>query len=271
MSFEYDLTDLLLGTPVKINNRVSIKVPKVKEVVKDNNFENYTGVFTIMTRQAFASAREVDEIEAKYPNIWSMMWDEPMDAIMGKMFGQEDKNLSDIVVESLAYWTGLDAEKYDDNGENIGFVILRQQQKIIHIETEWLIDITEFNAISNLIKTIISWNKPEDMIPPKPMTDAKYQSWMGFYEGMKNSSKTRGVMTWADKMLLLSVSTETYIPLETIGEMTIFTFYQTFNFLNKKDAYDISWKVFSLPDIDRTKVDKPKKHWKESARIRTIN
>lgn len=266
--YDYKVTDLMVKSEIKVNNGyVTLRVPQVKEIIDNKQFESYVSVFTLVTRQLFAAYREVDELEDAFPTSWHMLWNEQMNVQIGGIYG-EGKKLTDVMLESLSFWSGFPIKELDDKGDEKGFMILKNQQKILHIGTEWVIDYEEFISISRFIKTVTSWQYPEDDVPQRPMTDGVYASWMNFYKGKQETNKKRKKTdTMANAILALSVSMESYLPIDEIIEMNLFVFYKTIEFLEKKDAYDTQWRVFSLDNIDRSKVPQPKKHWKQEAKI----
>lgn len=265
---EFNDASLLLGETVEIYPNVNFTVPRVKDVIKNNDYDIYTSIFTTMTRQIFSTAREVDRIESEFPNLWFMLWNQELNISLGSMFRQGD-TLSDIMLDALSYWTGLE-KHIDRDGENFGFKVLTQQKKIIHLDTQWVINEDVYNEFSELIKVITNWNLPEEFLPPQINSDEQHKLWLKIYNGRLNNRKMRSDKSWGDRILLLSTGGNSYIPLDEISEMTIFTFNELMLFHSERDAYDMQWMVYSLPDIDRKNLTAPKTHWKEKAKIRKI-
>lgn len=243
--------DMLFGKPVEYAHNVRIKIPTVEEVANDANFNTYVSLFTKRTRELFGMSREVDAIEAKYPTILSMTQDEQMDFVLGKMFGSEHRG-SALIMEALHYWTGLEL-----SGEN-GFQLL-SNGKIIHIGTEWIIDEAEWERFSDTVKTIISFNETRDFTPPKPMnSDAKFNAWKGLLNGRLNKLKKSGG-DMSDKILILSISSGAYIPIEDIRKMSIYVFNRLLESLSKKEAYEMNMRMLISGNFDSEKIDRG--HW----------
>lgn len=257
--YKYTSTDLLFGKPVQVSNNVYVKIPTIKDVCHDERFDRYSSVFTIMTRQIFARSRDVDTLEMKYPSVWNLMWDEQMNVIIGKLFGDGLK-LSDVIIEGLCYWTGL------ENDDENGFKVL-SNNKIVHIGSEWVIDLKEFNRFVGLIKIITNYQKPEDLAP-KITSDIVHQKWLNFHDNIQRINKRKAI-TWADKIIILSVSGNSYIPIEEIEKMTVFHFYQLMNVFGKQDAYHISWDVFRSSKFESKNGSSPK-HWKETFKVTNV-
>lgn len=255
----YDINeiDLLLGRPIQIHPKVFVTVPTVEEAIDNPKFEKSFRLFTIRTREIFNLERNVDALEEKYPTVWDFMWDEQTDKTFGKLFGEEEKTFTMVVMEALSFLTGLTLD-----GEE-GFHKLDNGRKLVHLESDWIIDLQEFNNFCKLIKYMTAHKEPEDLAP-KISSDDRHQVWLKTYKGRMNNRRRQGGVTWAGRMLILSVSPNGYIPLREIKDMTIFTFYQTFAILSLKDSYEINMDVLLSPKFSSKEGSKPPKHWKET-------
>lgn len=246
--------DLIFGKPIEFTHGVTIKIPTVEEVAYNENFNKYTRIFTTTTRELFALARNVDELENKYPTILSMANDEEMDFALGKLLGVDYKG-SALIMEALSYWTGLTIDGED------GFQLI-SSGKILHIKTEWIIDEKEWTRFSELIKKIQCITPSKDFTPPKPMnSDGKFNAWKALLKGRQRNASTKG-LTMADKILILSISMESYIPIDDIRKMSIFVFSKLFEGLSKKEAYHLNMRMLISGNFDSEKINK--KHWKET-------
>lgn len=255
MTFEKNITDLIFGNPVKIKDNVFVYVPTVEEVVNEDKFEIYTSVLTSVTRQIFATSRQVDEIEKQFPNIWAMLWDEELNIKLGEVFGGENSTLQSVIVDAISYWTKIDASS---------FSVLQTGKRIVNAEHDWLIDAAEFNKFVSLIKVITRWQMPDDL-PPKMTSDIVYDMWMNsFYRNIQEHKK-RKFLSWGERILMLSVSMDSYIPIDEIKKMNIFLFYHMSSALDLKDVNRIRWDAHMSPKFESK--DTPK-HWKEQFKIR---
>lgn len=249
---DFNRMDLLLGRGVKISGKVSIKIPTVREMCYDDDFSIYSRVFTITTREMFSSVREVEMFVEKYPTLWSMVFDKEGVAILGQMFQEEVG--SDVVTGALSYWTGLDKS---------GFKVLGNK-KIVHAEGGWIIDESTFDKISNIIIEMTQYTPNEDLIVPKPkdgkrLSDAQWALWEKVYKNRLRKSKRDGA-TLADKILILSVSFDAYLPLDEIMNMTIYHFNRLYDAVSKKDSYVTQLAIFTSPKFESKNGIK---HWKE--------
>lgn len=261
MNINYN--DLIFNKPLKFNDDgVYIKIPTVEEVAYKEDFNTYLRVFTVTTREFFATQMNVDELELKYPTLLSMTKDEESDFLLGMFLkGEKDCKGSAVIMEALHYWTGLQLD-----GEN-GFLLLETSGKIAHYGTGWVMDDQGFSQFSDVIKLITNFEPSTDYIPPKPMkSKAQYNAWMGLYKGrVAKASRGNGV-TLADKILILAISMGSYIPPEEIKKMSIFMFNKLFDGLSKKEAYGINMRMIASGNFNNDKMDK--RHWKETFRIK---
>lgn len=251
---------LIYGEPIKFDENIYIKVPTLGEVITFEKYNLYTSIFTITSREIFVTQRNVEELCERYPNIWTIAHDEQADMQVGSLF-DKDKTVSMIIMEALSYWTGLNLEsKKNDDGTNVedseGFVKMGNG-KIVHIDSEWVIDAETFNRFADIIKTINCWTGENAIRAPRIRNDAEYESWMNHYRGQLRASGKNSV-TIGDKILILSISAN-YIPVEEIRNMTIYTFEKMFKGFTSRDVYD---KSYQLIVAGRSKTNNIK-HWRE--------
>ncbi|MBS4462301.1 hypothetical protein JXA27_06980 [Aerococcaceae bacterium zg-B36] len=249
-------SSLVFGKPIEYMEGINIKVPIIENVIDDAKFGPYSMIFTITSREIFAAQRNVDELSQKFPTIWDMMFEPNLDYQLGAYFQSEEKTLSMVMMEAFSYWTGLQL-----GGEN-GFQKLENNKKLIHVEADWVIDKQEFIRFSDIIKQIVCWEGPnDDMTPPKIKSDAAYQAWMSLYKGRIGSQKKKGI-TLPDKILILSISGGSYIPIDEIKKMTVYTFNKLYDGLTYKENYDKGFLARISPNY-QSKDEGRLKHWKE--------
>lgn len=247
------LLDVLFEREVEIERDIKLYVPTVMEAAYSDKFNSSVAVFTIETRDLFASMRNVNELSSQFPFLWDIMRDPEMDKQVGVLFGEENKALSDMFIEALAYWTRLDTENFVKLGNG----------KIMHVEPDWVLDREDLLEFSGMIKTITNYTPPEQSTPVF-YSDEAYNIWKGLYEGRRKAQQRKS-LSWVDKILILSISTPQYMQPSDIAKMSIFEFYQLFNGLSKKDAYEIkmAYQMSSKYKGD----DKGVKHWKEQYKV----
>ena len=252
----------LFNEPVKIYNKVSITVPKIKDVISSKEYGIYSRIFTMQTREIFVLERQVDALEQKYPTVWEFMWDEQANNSFGKLFDDTGKKtFTDVIFNGLSYWTGLNVDGKDENGSPTGFVKLGNQ-KLMHVSAEWIIDKDEFVSFCRLIRYITAW-KPSENLAPTITSDVKHQRWVKHYKRAMKYQKGRNT-TWADKILIMSSIGDSYIPPSDIKDMTIFHFNYLYNAFIMKQSYNLEFGIFVSPKFmpkTGTKVSAPQ-DWK---------
>lgn len=254
---EKKLLDILFDREVEIEKGIKLYIPTVKEAAYSDRFGISSTLFTIETRDLFAALRDVNELASKFPYIWDIMRDPDWDAQVGVLFGEEDKALSDLFIEALAYWTRLDANNFVKLGNG----------KIMHVDPDWILGREDLLEFSNIIKTITNYTPPEQSTPDFT-SDKAYNMWKSIYEGRRKQQQRRA-LTWVDRILILSISTPEYMKPSEIAQMSVFDFYQLFSGLSKKDAYDIkmAYQMSSKYKGDEKGV----KHWKEQYKVNVYN
>lgn len=244
-----DTMDLLFGKPLKVTEKVSLHVPTVEDVAYTEKYSAYTQPFITTTRQMFSSLAEVDKLEAEFPTIWGMAFHEEGNVILGQMFGGETG--INIIIEALSYWTKLDVESFK----------ALSNRKIVNKEANWIIDEEVFNSIGKCVKEIIGYEPDLDLIAPKNMSERQLDIWKKTYKGrMRNRQKNS--ITFADKIMILSISMDAYIPIDEIRKMTIYYFNKLYEGLSEKESYEKQWEVKMSPKFDSG--NGTIKHWKES-------
>lgn len=247
--------DLIFGKPIDFAYKVQIKNPTVEEIAYNEKFNTYIKLFTTTTREMFAMSRDVDAIELEFPTILSLAKDQQMDFVLGKMFGVDYRG-SALIMEALAYWTGLPLE-----GDE-GFKLL-SNGKLLHVGSEWIIDDAEWKRFCDKIAQMMCIHKDTEFEPPRPMnSDTKFKVWSGMLKNKIKHAQNHGV-TLADKIMILSISMDSYIPISEIKKMPIFVFNKLFDGIGLKEAYEVNTEMIISGNYDNKKIGK-KKHWKET-------
>ena len=251
MAIQIDDTRVLFGEPIKITDKVSLRIPKVGDVALNTNFSQYSRLFCVSTRELFSAMREVDELEKKYPTVFDMMFDDDQtDYALGTMLGS-GLPASALVMEALEFWTGADRN---------GFAKLSNGKKFVHEKQDWVIDKAMFEDICEVIKKLLCYEPDIDLIAPEIRSDARFDAWQKTLKGRLRSRSRKGA-TYADKILILSISMDSYIPIQEIREMSIFHFTKMYNAVHEKEAYERSWAVHISPKFDTSK--QKIQHWSE--------
>lgn len=243
--------DLLFGNPISITSNVAIKVPTVETMCKEPNFGVYTQVFTVTTRELFSGVREVDKFEDKYPTIWDMAFDAEGSLILGQMLGHPSG--MNILIDSMAYWTGLKSEAFQP----------LTNKKIVNQDVGLIIDEKKFKEICELIQIITCYEKNLDLVAPKNMSNRKWGIWEKSYKGRMRNAQ-RNSRTIADKILVLSVSFDAYIPLNEIQNMTIYHFNKLCEAVSQKESYRTQWDIKLSPKFESKGS---LRHWRELIKL----
>lgn len=243
--------DLLFGKPVKITEKVSLHVPTVEDVAYTEKYSSYTQVFVITTREMFSSLAEVDELEERFETVWKMAFDKEGSLIIGQMFG--GKTGTEVIIEALSYWTKLDVESFQALSSG----------RIVNKDMDWVIDEKVFNSIGECIKEIIGYEQDLDLIAPKDMSERQLDIWQKTYKG-RVRNRQKNSISFADKIMILSISMDAYIPIGDIREMTIYHFNKLYEGLSEKESYEKQWEVKMSPKFES---DGNIKHWKEKFKI----
>ncbi|HFI0463188.1 TPA: hypothetical protein ACGO1T_000532 [Streptococcus suis] len=249
-------TGFLTGEGVEIADGIKLRVPKIREIIDDSSFATRSYIMTFKTREIFSTAENVDALEKKYPTVFEIMKDPQADLALGKYFGKE--TLSRAVIDAFEYWIYFDEIPEKSNEADDGYTLL-SNGKIIHGSPEWVIDKDEFYRVANIIKEMTCHKVNDDLIAPTIKSRGQYEAWMSLYKGKLEKMK-RNSLTWTDKILILSISTGAYIPIEQILDMTVFTFNKLFQGLSAKESYEKDFLTRLSPNY---KVNGSLKHWQE--------
>lgn len=245
--------DLLFGKPVKISERVSLHIPNVEDVAYTERYSLYTQPLVTTTRQLFSSLAEVDELEERFPTIWQMAFDEEGSQILAQMFDGDSG--VEIIIEAISYWTKLEADSFQ----------ALSNRKIINEQTNWVIDERVFNSFCENIKEIIGYEEDEDLIAPRNMSEKQLGVWSKLYKG-RLRSRQKSSTTLADKIIILSISMDSYIPLDEIRKMSIYHFNKLYEGISEKESYESQWAIKLSPKFESGSGSL--KHWKEIFKAR---
>lgn len=251
MSYEVTKFDLLYETSIPVNEFISFKNPKLEEIVRDKSFASYSRIFTISTREIFSQSPHVDELEQKYPTLISILQDPQLTQtnFLGHYFAGGQLTGEEFLFKSFEFWTGVDSSNFK----------ILSNGKIICTSPEWIIDEEEFENISDLIKMITSYEPNEDFIAPPNMTPNRHKRWMALVSGRIDKVR-KDKSELADKILILSVSTHGYIPIEEIRKMTFYHFQALLRLTSTKVSYE---QVMALKNSPKFDVKDNPKHWME--------
>lgn len=252
----YQKFDLLFNRPIKISEKVTFRVPTVEEMCYMEDFSLYSNAIVRSTREMFTPYREErEELSAKYPTIWSMVFDEMGESILGKLNGVESGR--ELVLDAISYWTTLPKEDFE---------ILPNSKKIINKKADWIIDESMFNGIVELIKDLINYKQNDDLIAPMNMSRRQEKIFYDVYRGRVNKLKKQSGRTMADKILILQISMNSYIPIEEIRNMSIYHFNKLSESIDLKEAYETQLQ-FKLSPKFEVKNEGSQKHWKEKVQM----
>lgn len=240
--------DLLFKKPVKFTEKISIHVPTVEEVAYTENYSLYVQPLVVTTRQMFSALDEVDELEERFPTLWQMAFDEEGSQIMAQMF--DGQSGIDIIIDAISFWTKLEPETFQSLSNN----------KMINKGTNWVIDENVFDSFCNSVKEIIGYEQDQDLIAPKNMSERKKDIWKKTYKG-RLRNKQKNTTTLADRIIILSISMESYIPIDEIRNMSIYHFNKLNEMLSEKESYQKQWETKLSPKFESGSG--AIKHWKE--------
>lgn len=233
---DFKNVNLLFGKPVPVTDKVSLRVPTVYEVAFEPLYSQYTQPLMVSTRQMFSTIEEVDELEARFPNVWKMIFDEEGDAVLGQMMGAPSG--TDLIINALSYWTGLKVESFQK----------LSNEKIVNKDVDWVIDYPTFEGIVDFLKKINNYEDDEDLIAPRDMSPNRQRLWMKFYNG--RMKKRQSGRTIADKIVILQTISNSFIPIEDIGKMSIFQFNALYMANSEKESAEMQWDMRMSPKYD---------------------
>lgn len=206
----------------------------------------------VSTRQMFSSLEDVDELEERFPTVWQMAFDKEGSQIVAQMYNGETG--TDVIIEALSYWTGLDISSFQ----------ALTNRKIVNQDKNWIVDEEEFNLISEIVKEITGYEVDSDLIAPRNMSERQLDIWKKTYKGrLRNRQKNSTSL--ADKIVILSISMESYIPLDEIRKMSVYHFNKLCEGLSEKESYEKQWEIKMSPKFDSGNGNI--KHWKEKFKV----
>ncbi|MBP7912412.1 MAG: hypothetical protein KAZ47_00930 [Streptococcus sp.] len=250
---KYNKVDLLFGKKIKLAENVGFEIPTVEDMCYIDNFGLYTQPLVTTTREMFSAHREVDAYEAKFPNVWKMVFDEEGNQILGQMYAVESG--MNIIIEALSFWTKLPIDSFK----------VLTNKKIINEQAKWVIDEKVFLEFCELIKDVTNHQVNEELVAPRNMSERQLGVWEKLYKGRMRKLQ-KGSRTIGDKILILSISMDSYIPINEIRKMTIFHFNKLYEAISEKESYEAMWDIKMSPKFD-SKNSGDSKHWKESFKL----
>ena len=99
---KYNKVDLLFGKKIKLAENVGFEIPTVEDMCYIENFGLYTQPLVTTTREMFSAHREVDAYEAKFPNVWQMVFDEEGNQILESLKLDESVRAEKLTLENFA-------------------------------------------------------------------------------------------------------------------------------------------------------------------------
>lgn len=244
--------DILFGKDIRLTDKVSLRIPTVEDIAYEENYSSYSQPFNVSTRLMFSSLKEVDELETQFPTIWEMIFHPEGDVILGQMFGAETG--TDLIISGLSFWTRLDKS---------GFKKL-SNRKIVNEEADWIIDRLAFIEFCETIKTLTTYEEDQDLIAPRNMSERQLGIWEKTYKG-RMRKRQKDSRTLADKIVILQISMDAYIPIDEIRKMSIFHFNKLYEGVSEKESYEKQWQVKMSPKFDSG--NNTIQHWKERFKV----
>ena len=138
-------------------------------------------------------------------------------------------------------------------------------KKIINEQAKWVIDEKVFLEFCELIKDVTNHQVNEELVAPRNMSERQLGVWEKLYKGRMRKLQ-KGSRTIGDKILILSISMDSYIPINEIRKMTIFHFNKLYEAISEKESYEAMWDIKMSPKFD-SKNSGDSKHWKESFKL----
>lgn len=260
MEINYDL--LMLGEPIPYSDNITIYVPTIKDMIVDDDkeFVTNTKIFTTSVREVYSVIPEqVDEIEERFPTFWDLAQDKDGNEQIGKTIYGEESNITlyQGITKGLAYWTHTNKEDYQvlSNGN------------IINANVDWVIDREEFERFCNWIKAITLYEPNWDLIAPKNMKPHQLQIWKNSYKGRVRKLQRQPVQSIGDKIIILQVESNSYIPFSEIGKMTYFQFINLLKGYGEKENAQTELAIYTSYKFDTSKMKLT--DWRE--KISTVN
>jgi len=259
---DINYTQLMLGEPLvykedpeNSGHNIFVRSPTIKELAKKDNadFTIYTRLFTASIREIYSGdPKVVDQVEKDFPTIWDAAWDDKMSfEVSEKLLHMQDIPLLPLIVGGFIYWIGYDVDQIDD------FQVL-SNQKIVNKKLDWVIDKEVFKDFCMIVKCITLTKADETLIAPKNMSPAKQAIWKTLYDGrmrkIERKVKKTGGHSLGDDILSLEISSQGFIPMSQIKELT---YYQLMNLLKgyaERDASDKEFNIYTSYKFDTEKM-----------------
>lgn len=241
---------LYFGKAIPLNDKVSIRQPTVNEIVDmgDDVFSKLTLPFTINLELIFD-----DNIDTSKLNIFELFFEENKETggyILDNVLGG---NSIELLVDSLSFFTGCDVE-------NIR--VLKNRRKII-IDDSYMIDKLSFIDVKNIIQAVCVKSDIEIEKPPKKMNKRQRDIWEKLQEGRRRKAMRESVKM-EDMANYISFGGKSYIPMENILSMTYYQFFNAYNSVLGKDAYEtgMAYKLSQKYDV-KDEI----RHWTKTLKI----
>lgn len=242
---------LILGGNVSLTDTVTLHIPTMRELIQDENKERemnlFTRAFVTSVREQFSGFPEsVDDIEAKYPIMWDLAWDESMNVQVGEAMFGKDMTLLSVIVNGIAWWTQSKIADYKP----------LSNQKVVNEPLDWVIDKEEFVKFSKYIKMITLYEPNEDLIAPPDLKGKphKQKAWKQLYLGRIRRMKQGNSSTIADKMLLMQALAPSFIPFNELADMTYYQFMNLLRAYQQRKAYDQEFEIYTSEKFDTSKM-----------------
>ena len=242
---------LILGGNVSLTDMVTLHIPTMRELIQDESKERemnlFTRAFVTSVREQFSGFPEsVDDIEAKYPTMWDLAWDESMNVQVGEAMFGKDMTLLSVIINGIAWWTRSEITDYKP----------LSNQKVVNEPLDWVIDKEEFVKFSEYIKMVTLYKPNEDLIAPPDLKGKphKQKAWKQLYLGRIRRMKQGNSSTIADKMLLMQALAPSFIPFNELAEMTYYQFMNLLRAYQQRKAYDQEFEIYTSGMLDASKM-----------------
>lgn len=248
---EVNYERLILGNDAPLTDKVTLHIPTMRELIQDDEKESemnlFTRAFVTSVREQFSGFPEsVDDIEAKYPTMWDLAWDETMNVQVGEAMFGKDMTLLSVIVNGFAWWTQSEITDYKP----------LSNQKVVNEPLEWVIDKEEFVKFSEYIKMITLHEPNEDLIAPPDLKGKphKQRAWKQLYLGRIRKMKKGSSSTIADKMLLMQALAPSFIPFNELADMTYYQFMNLLRAYQQRKAYDQEFDIYTSEKFDTSNM-----------------
>lgn len=237
--------------------QVKVYAPTIGEISgdKDNlNFSIFTKMLVATTREIYSSAPEMaDSREEEFPTVWDLAYTEneaiEKEACM-LMFSVEVPLIA-LLAQAIAYWTKTDINDYK----------ILSNKKIVNENLNWVVEREDYLALSEIVKTITMYTPNEDLIPPKGMKPHQLQIWKNLYKGRIRQLKNKKVSFLADKILILQISANSFIPFEEIEKMNYVQFMGLLKGYAEKEGDEKQFAQYVAYKFDSSKMELT--NWRE--------